>query len=263
MSDNQVPPPPGYYDDGTGQQKYWDGQQWAAAAPSDGRTATSLAQPSAGPKSTPKRTNGLGVAALVLGLVALVFAWIPIANYFGMFIGLVGLVLGIVGLLIKNRSKGLTIAGAAISALALILAIIMAVVYATAFAAAVKSVQDEGSRIQSSSAPSAGSSAPSTPGHTIEYQVTSDAPTANNITYYTFSNGQGGSEQANGAPVPWSKQFTVKGGGLFDFNSLNITAMATADATTITCTITEDGVVKSTQTSTGAYAMVTCNASGS
>lgn len=28
MSDNQVPPPPGYYDDGSGQQKYWDGQSW-------------------------------------------------------------------------------------------------------------------------------------------------------------------------------------------------------------------------------------------
>jgi hypothetical protein len=35
MSDNPVLPPPGYYDDGSGQQRYWDGQRWAdvAAAP--------------------------------------------------------------------------------------------------------------------------------------------------------------------------------------------------------------------------------------
>jgi len=259
MSDNQVPP--GYYDDGTGQQRYWDGQVWATAT-SDSPASVPPVQPPATQPQRPKRTNGLGVAALVLGLIAFVLAWIPIANYFGMFLALVGVVLGVVGLLIKNRSKGLSIAGTTVSGLALVLAILMAVVYATAFAAAVKSVQDEGSRIQSSSTPSAGSSASTAASHTVEYQVTSDASTANNITYYTFSNGQGGSEQANGAPLPWSKQITVKGGGLFDFNSLNITAMAAADATTITCTITEDGVVKSTQTSTGAYAVVTCNTSG-
>ena len=107
------------------------------------------------PAPEPKKSSGLGVAALVLGIVALVFAFIPIANYFGMVLAVVGLGLGIVGLVLKGRSKGLPLTGTILSGLALLLAIMMAVIYAAVFSAAVKAVDDAGTNILSTSAASA------------------------------------------------------------------------------------------------------------
>jgi hypothetical protein len=95
--------------------------------------------------------------------------------------------------------------------------------------------------------------------HTAVYEVTSDAATANNITYFTLTNGNSGQEQAQGAPLPWTKTITLASGFL-SYNSMSLVAQATGDATTISCKITIDGVVKAEQTSTGAYSVVTCAA---
>jgi len=43
---------------------------------------------------------------------------------------------------------------------------------------------------------------------------------------------------------------------------MTLTAIASQDATTITCTIKVNGVVKATQTSTGPLAVVSCNTDG-
>jgi hypothetical protein len=240
MSDTQVPPP---------------------AAPGGGL-------PPAGYPAPPK-SNGPGVAALVLGIIALVFAFVPFANYLAIALGLVGLILGVLGLLAKGRSKGLPITGTVLSGIALILSIIMVVVYTAAFAAVSKAVDDSAAgpsiTTPSSDASAGASDAPSASARKdldVVYGVTSDAATAATISYFTFNNGQSGQESANGAALPWTKELTLKQTGAFDFNSMTLTAMSGADATTITCTITVNGVVKSTQTSTGAYAMVTCNADG-
>ena len=42
-----------------------------------------------------KTSNGLGIAALVLGILALIGAFIPFLNYGAWFLGLIGLVLGV------------------------------------------------------------------------------------------------------------------------------------------------------------------------
>jgi len=49
--------------------------------------------------------NGLGVAAIVLGICALVDAFIAFINYVTGFIAFVGLVLGLIGLFRKGRKK--------------------------------------------------------------------------------------------------------------------------------------------------------------
>lgn len=90
---------------------------------------------------------------------------------------------------------------------------------------------------------------------TVTYEVTSDAATANNITY---TGDGGGMAQDNGAALPWSKKTTVKGFGL-----LSLTAQAAQGASTITCRITRDGGGPpiAEQTSTGQYAIVSCSGS--
>jgi len=71
-----------------------------------------------------KKSNGLAIASLVLGIVAIVFSLIPLVNVISIILGFIGLGLGI-GALVnyvnkKNTSFGLTIAGLILSALSVI-----------------------------------------------------------------------------------------------------------------------------------------------
>lgn len=84
----------------------------------------------------------------------------------------------------------------------------------------------------------------------VTYDVT--GPSTADITYLT---GDLGTEQAVGADLPWSKTIAVDA----DAAVLSVTAQNNGSGS-ITCSITRDGVVLSTHTSTGAYAVVTCTA---
>lgn len=76
-----------------------------------------------------KRTNGFGIAALIIGIIALIGAFIPYINFVSGFLAVVGIVLSIVGLCIKNLKRGISIAGGIVSLVAMCLSIIMAIVY--------------------------------------------------------------------------------------------------------------------------------------
>lgn len=62
----------------------------------------------------PAQTNGLAVAALVVGISAIVIglftAWIPVINFLPLMIGIVGVVLGVLGMK-GPTGKGMSIAG--------------------------------------------------------------------------------------------------------------------------------------------------------
>ncbi|WP_168627800.1 DUF4190 domain-containing protein [Cryobacterium sp. BB307] len=85
----------------------------------------------------PKSSNGLGIAALIVGIVAFVGSFIPFLNFVTGFVAFVGLVLGIIALFLKNKSKGVAIAGTAVSFVAMILSIVLATAYTAGFIAAV------------------------------------------------------------------------------------------------------------------------------
>lgn len=90
-----------------------------------------------GPAAPTPKANGLGIASLIVGGVALLLAFIPFINYVSGVIALIGIVLGIVALIQKNRKKGLAIAGTAVSVVAAILSVILAVAYTAGFASVV------------------------------------------------------------------------------------------------------------------------------
>lgn len=71
----------------------------------------------------------LGVVALVLGILSVVLAVIPFANYFVGLIGLAGFIVSIVALTRKYRPKRAAVWGLILSILGSILALILAVVY--------------------------------------------------------------------------------------------------------------------------------------
>jgi hypothetical protein len=195
-----------------------------------------------------KAGNGLGVAALILGIVALIGAFIPFLNYGAWFFGLIGLVLGIIGLVQKNKKKGVALTGTILSGVAIILSIVLSIVYTAAFASAVNT------EIKKQDVAAAQPV-------DVVYDVTGTS-TDTSITYSTYSNGASGSETASNQPLPWTKSITVKKGGTFDFNSFSVTATTGQDGGDVACKITVAGKVVSEQASSGQFAMVSCNATG-
>jgi hypothetical protein len=79
------------------------------------------------PPQSSQKGNGFAVAALVLGIVALVFCWIPFLNVLSIILGLIGLGLGVPGLIGSLRGrrsgKGMAITGLVLSVVAMIAAV--------------------------------------------------------------------------------------------------------------------------------------------
>lgn len=86
----------------------------------------------------PPKSNGLAIASLVLGIVALLLSWIPFVGFLGFILGIVGVVLGVIGLAKSHRI--LSAVGTALSALAIIISIAVWVATLNAVDDAIKDV---------------------------------------------------------------------------------------------------------------------------
>jgi hypothetical protein len=79
----------------------------------------------------PSRFNVFGLISLIAGGVAFLFGvtvgWIPYVGFAFVLIALVGVGLGIAGLIVKNKAKGLAIAGTIVSGIALLLTAVISV----------------------------------------------------------------------------------------------------------------------------------------
>ena len=58
----------------------------------------------------PQPTNGMAIASLVLGIVSVLFVWIPIVGILGTLMAVIGLVLGVLALR-QPSGRGLAIGG--------------------------------------------------------------------------------------------------------------------------------------------------------
>ena len=91
-----------------------------------------VAQPS-------KAAHSLGIASVILGILAFLICWIPLIGLLGIPLSGLGLLLGIVGLLLaifrRGHGIGFPIAGAAISLLAIVITVSMTFVVTTAVTA--------------------------------------------------------------------------------------------------------------------------------
>jgi hypothetical protein len=225
------------------------------------------AAPTTAPPSPEKRSNGLGLASLIVGIVAIVGSAIPIVNFVSIFLGIVALVLGVIGLVLKGRRRGLAIAGTILGLLALIIGISTSAIYAKAADSISKAIETASpAPSDAAAAPTEGDSAdssqpaaaaPST--RTVHYEVTSDGATLNNVTYLTVNDGKSAQAQDNATAAPWSKDVEIKDESLFSSSLFSLVAQAGEGATTITCKITADGKTIQESTSTGPYAVATCS----
>lgn len=66
----------------------------------------------------------MGIAALVLGIISIIIAFVPFCGIIAFLPAIVGLILGVIDLVIKSRakqSKGASIAGVILSTLAIVI----------------------------------------------------------------------------------------------------------------------------------------------
>lgn len=129
--------PPGWYDDGAGRQRWWDGQRWTdSSAPA--HTTPMAGPPGAAPTSmmsappAARRTPTIGIIGLVLSVLGTMLACVPTgATYVvGMIVLVLGLVLSVIGAFIKDTTKWPSVLGIVIAVLGGIFATI---VFATSF----------------------------------------------------------------------------------------------------------------------------------
>ena len=227
-----------------------------------------LYTPPAGPNPVEpgvKQNNGVGLAALIVGIVALVFAIIPVVSFIAWLPALAAIVLGIVGLVLKGRKKLLAGLGLGLGVVAWGVAIIVSIVSALGVVAAAggalesidPTVIAEDPAETETESPAAGE-APAAAEGLLTYEVTSDAAVISNVTYMTATADGSGQEQATDTASPFLKEQTVAT-DIFKMGIFSLVAQATGDATTISCKITYEGEVIAEQTSTGAYSVVTCS----
>lgn len=179
-------------------------------------------------------------AALTLGIIGLVLAFIPFVNYISGIFALIGLILAIIGV---TKKKAKSVAALVISLIAGIMAIVMIFTYTGMF---FSSVSDSIKKTEKEN---------NTP-VSVVYEVDGTS-TDSTITYSTYSNGTSGSEQASNQSLPFTKTVT----GTKGWSGYTLTGSNGNENTSISCKITVDGKVVSQQTSTGAYSTVTCSSS--
>lgn len=122
----QQSPAPGWYPDPSGapSQRYFDGQQWT-----DQHSAR--ADPA---QLAAKKSSGLAITALVMGIAAICLGLIPILGYIAFPLAAVGLVLGIISIARSRQSgRGMAITGSVLCVLGLVLGIVGQVIVQRAF----------------------------------------------------------------------------------------------------------------------------------
>lgn len=107
------PPPPPSSDPG--------GQQWQSSSQSAG------GQPP--PPQQRPQSNGVAIAALVCGILALMLSWIPVINVLALILGVVAIVTGVMGIrragLPGLGQKGLAVGGLVTGVIAVLLSLLI------------------------------------------------------------------------------------------------------------------------------------------
>ncbi|GAA1664367.1 hypothetical protein GCM10010977_03460 [Citricoccus zhacaiensis] len=181
--------------------------------------------PPAGPMPPARRTNGVGIAALVVGIIAILLSLIPIV---GIIVAVVAVVLGIIGLVLKNRARGMAITGLILGAVALVVGVIVTIVAGVFVSEMDRQMNQE---------------------NAIEYRATVSAGAAT-VSYGSVS-GQSTAEFEG----EWTESLNVTG---FDIPSLMVSGDILGEDQELTCEIIVNGETVSSQSGTST---VSCSGS--
>ncbi|MFC4855752.1 MmpS family transport accessory protein [Actinophytocola glycyrrhizae] len=181
-------------------------------------------------------SNGLGTSGFVLGVIGLVFSFIPLIGVVAWPLVILGIIFSAVGIgkATNGRAtnKGLAIAGLVVSVVGLVVCVLWVAVWSEA----VDDVNEEANREA-----------------VIRYEVTGDAPSAD-VTYSTYGD-EMTTNQETVTQLPWHKEVTTT--GIVKDGQLIVTTGP--DGGSVTCKLTVDGEVVKTATASGVFAMATCD----
>lgn len=79
-----------------------------------------------------QQSNGLGIAALVTGIIALLLSLIPVIGFISWILAPAAIILGIVGMRQRDVPRGMAIAGLATGGVALLICIMWAALFTAA-----------------------------------------------------------------------------------------------------------------------------------
>ena len=83
--------------------------------------------------TAPNHKNGLGLAALIIGITAVVVSFLPFVSVVAFALGPVGVLVGVIGLVLADRPRRQAAWGTGLSAVSMGIAFVMIFVYAFGF----------------------------------------------------------------------------------------------------------------------------------
>jgi uncharacterized protein DUF4190 len=158
--------------------------------------APGYSHPGSHPPYAPQApSNGLGTAALVLGILAILLAFVPILGFVSYPLAILGTVFGLVGLRRVSRraatNRGVALAGLITSVFGFVLVIVSTITYVGALNAGVQGVNNSLNAV-----------------HNITYKASSSTGGEVIVSYTQGKDGTGSQTQAKS---PWSVDTTVTG----------------------------------------------------
>jgi hypothetical protein len=87
-------------------------------------------------------SKGFSVAALVLGIVGIVGAWIPFLNWVSVILGILALIFGIIAVKTKRDGKGQALAGLILGAITIAIFLIITIVIGVIMGSAINQAAD-------------------------------------------------------------------------------------------------------------------------
>ena len=198
MTDEPPTTPAGWYPDPSGApgQRYWDGTAWtdqeAPPTSTQPQPATEVLAHGAPPR------NGLGIAALILGIIGAISGLIPLLFWIAGTLGVIGLILGFVGRARAKRGEATNgrtaLWGIITSAIALILSIVGMVIVFDAFGDAadeLEGITAEPTATAETAGPETPVDSPAEPADTPEPEPLPDYGNFTDLNAMTYDDGLG------------------------------------------------------------------------
>lgn len=117
------------------------------------------------PSARPGSGTGLAVAAMVLGILALLGCWVPLLNVLSVLLALAGLGVGVPALVLavqgRRGGRGMALAGVITSAVAIIGSVVVTVVFSAALGGIADALQSADSDSTATAGPPSSTSSPS------------------------------------------------------------------------------------------------------
>lgn len=168
--------------------------------------------------------KGMAIASMVLGIVAVLFSFIPVVNLLSFLLGIAAVVFGIIALKKNSASKGMSITGIITGAVSLFIAMLVLILFGMAMSAASTDLQKLASE------------------RTVQMNA-SISDGAQGIVTYDID----GSLNEEAFTGEWERMATNSG---FNFEGVHVYAQDNADAD-VSCTLSINGTEVSTLTGKG------------